>query len=86
MIFLIDCGRFSQSVNLQYKEETGPKKTRNVAMGVTFFRSRDNFTFLGRNQSLSRNMKLKDIIFYVILDHCVKFQSDITQRFEVMAL
>ena len=57
-------------MKLQYEEEAGHKKTRNVATGVTFFRSRDNFTFLGRN------MKWRDITIFEIFAHYVKFQSD----------
>ena len=46
-------------MKLQYEEEVGPKKTRNVAMGDHIFTSRDNFTFR------SRNMKLWYIAFFV---------------------
>ena len=80
LTFLLDYGRLSQSLKLQYEEKARPKKTRNVAMGVTFFRSRDKFPFL------SRNMILRDITFFVIFTHCVKFQSNIIKSFEVMAL
>ena len=48
LTFVLDYGRFSQNKKLQYEEESGRKKTRNVAIGVTFFRSRGNFTFLSR--------------------------------------
>ena len=46
---------------------------------ITFFRSRDNFTFL------RRNIKWRDITSFVIFGHYVKFQSDMMKSFEVMA-
>ena len=55
---MLDYGRFSQSMKLQYEEEAGPKKHRE-----------------------RRNMKLRDIIFFVIFAHCVKFQSHIMKSF-----
>ena len=67
-------GRFSQSMKIQYKKVAGPKKTRNIAMGVgvfTFPKLRDNFTFL------IWDTKLRDITLSVIVAHCVKFQSNV---------
>ena len=33
---ILGCGSFIQSMKLQYEEEAGPKKTRNVATGSHF--------------------------------------------------